>query len=162
MRQQRWDGHKKRLKRLSVYWWTRFSSQQEFFPCSIIAARLPTQTCTEGAWITSWCHFLNFHSWSRRGAARFQTWAARRRALDGPCTVNITYVNGPKRWSEEQRGSSSSTSSDRTQPHSFGPFLEAEKTVLTRQKIPRLSRSLQLQLAWVNMFKNKPLGSKHW
>lgn len=101
---------KEKVERLSVYWWTRFSSQQEFFPCSIIAARLPTQTCTERAWITSWCHFLDFHSWSPQRTARFQMWAAGRRALDGPCTVNITYVNGPKRWSEEQRGHSSSTS----------------------------------------------------
>lgn len=130
MRQQRWDGQKKRLKRLSVYWWTRFSSQQEFFPCSIIAARLPTQTCAERAWITSWCHFLNFHSWSLRGTTRFQMWAARRRALDGPCTVNVTHVNGPKRWSQEQRGSSSSTTSDLTQVK----FLEAEKLSWQRRK----------------------------
>lgn len=131
---KRWDSQKKRLKRLSVYWWTRFSSQQEFFPCSIIAARLPTQTCTERAWITSWCHFLNFHSWSLRGTTRFQMRAARRRALAGPCTVSIAYVNGPKRWSEELHGSSSSTSSDPTQPHSFGPFLEAEKLSWQRRK----------------------------
>lgn len=51
MRQQRrvgesesreWDGQTKKFKRVSVYWCASFSSQQEFFPCSIITARLPT------------------------------------------------------------------------------------------------------------------------
>lgn len=37
-----WDGQTKKFKRVSVYWCASFSSQQEFFPCSIIAARLPT------------------------------------------------------------------------------------------------------------------------
>lgn len=35
----------RKFKGVSVYWCTSFSSQQEFFPCFIITARLPIHKC---------------------------------------------------------------------------------------------------------------------
>lgn len=42
LRELSWDGQEKerRFKRVSVYWCTSLSSQQEFFPCFIITAHL--------------------------------------------------------------------------------------------------------------------------
>lgn len=65
----------RKFKRASVYWCTSLSSQQEFFPCFIITARLPMhKRLRRGGWITSWCHFLNFHLRSHWETAWFQMW----------------------------------------------------------------------------------------
>lgn len=92
-----WDGQKKTLKRFSVYWCTSFSSQQEFFPCSIITARLPTHKRPRRE-VESPPDVISSTFTHNHGTTRFQMWWARPCAVDGPHTVNICYVNRPKKW----------------------------------------------------------------
>lgn len=145
MRQQRragdserrvWDGHKKKFKRLSVYWCTSFSSQQEFFPCSIITARLPTHkrprreaesppdvissTFTHN-------HFEEQHVFRCEGLDRVRSMVR--------AQLTSVMSTGLKDEFSSNMDPAPQTSSDLTQLRSFGPFFfQSWRTMRTTQR----------------------------